>query len=325
MIEIEGASRRFGDTLAVDGVSLRVEAGTVAVLVGASGSGKSTLLRMINRLIEPTSGMIRIDGRDTASIPGEELRRGIGYVIQGHGLFPHWTVARNISTVPNLLGWDRARSARRVDELLSLFGLDPGLYGDKFPHELSGGQQQRVGVARALAGEPKLLLMDEPFGALDPLIRAKAQADLAVLQRRLGITIVLVTHGMEEAILLGHRIGVMERGQLLQFASPADLLTRPAPGYVERLMGGADRPFQLLSLQTVADVMADVDADSRASHGPDVGRDVHPVEEGATLRDALSALLWRGADSVPVVGTDGAVRGRLTLKAVLALAGRPGA
>ncbi len=316
VIEIEGVSRRFGDTLAVDDVSLRVEAGTVTALVGTSGSGKSTLLRMINRLIEPSAGTIRVDGRDTASVPGEALRRGIGYAIQGHGLFPHWTVARNIGTVPALLGWDKARVARRTDELLRLFDLDPGLYAGKFPHELSGGQQQRVGVARALAAEPKLLLMDEPFGALDPIIRAKAQADLVALQRRLGITVVLVTHDMEEAILLGHRIGVMDRGRLLQYAPPAELLARPAPGYVERLMGRADRPFQLLSLLTVADAREDGPADA----GPDAA----PVPEDMTLRDALGMLLWRRADSLPVAGPDGAPRGRLTLAAVLRRAGRPG-
>ncbi len=316
MIEIEGVSRRFGDTLAVDDVSLRVEAGTVTALVGTSGSGKSTLLRMINRLIEPSSGTVRVDGRDTASVPGEALRRGIGYAIQGHGLFPHWTVARNIGTVPALLGWDKARVARRTDELLHLFDLDPGLYATKFPHELSGGQQQRVGVARALAAEPKLLLMDEPFGALDPIIRAKAQADLIALQRRLGITVVLVTHDMEEAILLGQNIGVMDRGRLLQYAPPAELLAHPAPGYVERLMGRADRPFQLLSLLTVADAREDGTADA----GPDAA----PIPEDMTLRDALGMLLWRRADSLPVAGPDGAPRGRLTLASVLRRAGRPG-
>lgn len=323
MIEIDGVSRRFGDTLAVDGVSLRVEPGTITVLVGTSGSGKSTLLRMINRLIPPTSGTIRIDGHDTATVQGEALRRGIGYAIQGHGLFPHWTVARNIATVPNLLGWDRARVARRVDDLLGLFDLDARVYADKFPHELSGGQQQRVGVARALAAEPKLLLMDEPFGALDPIIRAKAQEDLVALQRRLGITVVLVTHDMEEAILLGHRIGVMDGGRLLQYAAPAEILARPAPGFVERLMGRADRPFQLLSLQSVADAVEPAGPDDTDVAGAVIGGDVTPVSEGASLRDALGILLWRRADSLPVVGADGTPRGRITLPAVLRRAGRP--
>ena len=316
MIEVQGVSRSFGGTLAVDDVSFRVEAGTIAVLVGTSGSGKSTLLRMINRLIAPTAGTIRIEGRDTASVPGEALRRGIGYVIQGHGLFPHWSVARNIATVPNLLGWDPARVRRRVDELLRLFDLDPALHAGKLPHELSGGQQQRVGVARALAAEPKLLLMDEPFGALDPLIRAKAQDDLAAIQRRLGVTIVLVTHDMAEAIRLGDRIGVMDAGRLLQFAPPAEILAHPAPGFVERLLGGAERPLQLLSLQSVGEVVE--------AAGPGAGPDGDPVTEATSLRDALGMLLWRGTDSLPVVGPDGRPRGRVTLAAVMARAGRPG-
>ncbi|MBV8472874.1 MAG: ABC transporter ATP-binding protein [Hyphomicrobiales bacterium] len=309
MIEIEHVSRAFGETLAVDDVSLTIERGEIAVLVGTSGSGKSTLLRMINRLIEPTSGAIRIDGRDTKTLPGEDLRRGIGYVIQGYGLFPHWTVARNIATVPRLLNWDKARIERRVDELLTLFGLEPEVYATKFPHQLSGGQQQRVGVARALAAEPSVLLMDEPFGALDPIIRAKAQEDLRALQRRLGVTVVLVTHDLEEAILLGDRIAVMDRGRLLQYAKPQEILTRPEPGFVERLVGGGDRPFRLLSLVKVVEA-----AESGEAEGP-------PVSENATLRDALSDLLWRGAQSLPVTASDGASRGRITLPAILARAG----
>jgi osmoprotectant transport system ATP-binding protein len=310
MIEIENVSRYFGKTAAVDKVSLSIERGAIAVLVGTSGSGKSTLLRMINRLIEPTSGTIRIDGRDTATIAGEELRRGIGYAIQGHGLFPHWTVARNIATVPNLLNWDKARIDRRVRELLTLFELDPDAYASKFPHQLSGGQQQRVGVARALAAEPAVLLMDEPFGALDPIIRAKAQEDLLALQRRLGITIVLVTHDMEEAIHLGDRIAVMDGGRLLQFAAPAEILARPAPGFVERLVGGSDRPFRLLSLTKVGEATEAGSAEGSA------------IAETATLRDALSDLLWRGAQSLPVAAKDGSLRGRITLPAILARAGR---
>ena len=210
MIEIEHLTKRYGETIVVDDVSFRVEEGTIAVVVGTSGAGKSTLLRMINRLVEPSSGRVLIDGRDTLSIPEDELRHSIGYVIQGYGLFPHRTVSQNIATVPRLLGWDRKSVTARVEELLDLFQLDPAEFAGKFPHELSGGQQQRVGVARALAAKPALLLMDEPFGALDPVIRGKALEDLLAIQRRLGATIVLVTHDMNEAFHLGDRIAVMD-------------------------------------------------------------------------------------------------------------------
>ena len=311
MIEIEDVSRYFGSNAAVDSLSLTVERGSIVTLVGTSGSGKSTLLRMINRLIEPTSGTIRIEGRDTSTIPGEELRRGIGYVIQGYGLFPHWTVARNIATVPHLLEWDAGRIERRVKELLVLFGLDPDVHARKFPHQLSGGQQQRVGVARALAAEPSVLLMDEPFGALDPIIRAKAREDLLALQRRLGVTIVLVTHDMEEAIALGDRIAVMDSGRLLQYAAPEEILMRPAPGFVERLVGDSDRPFRLLSLTSVAEA-----AEPGEAAGP-------AIPETASLREALSELMARGADSLPVAAAGGAPRRRVGLSAILARARLP--
>ena len=308
MIEIDNVSRCFGATVAVENLSLAVPRGALVTLMGASGSGKSTLLRMINRLIEPSVGTIRIDGRDAGAIPGDELRRGIGYVIQGHGLFPHWTVARNIATVPRLLNWDAARIERRVAELMLLFGLDPDVHGRKFPHQLSGGQQQRVGVARALAAEPSVLLMDEPFGALDPLLRAKARDDLLRLQRRLGVTVVLVTHDLEEAIALGDRIAVMDRGRLMQYATPAELLSRPAPGFVERLVADSERPFRLLSLTQTREA-----AEPGEAAGP-------PIAETASLKDALAALIARGADSLPVATAPGAPPRRLALGAILARA-----
>jgi osmoprotectant transport system ATP-binding protein len=310
MIEIERLTRRFGDTVAVDDVSLSIERGTITAFVGTSGSGKSTLLRMINRLIAPTSGTIHIDGRNTANVPAEALRRGIGYVIQGNGLFPHWTVARNIATVPRLFGWSAAKTNDRVRELLTLFNLDPDTYIDKYPHQLSGGQQQRIGVARALAAEPAILLMDEPFGALDPIIRGKAQEDLLALQRRLGITVVIVTHDMEEALHLGDRIVVMDGGRVLQAATPADILRRPAPGFVERLVAGVERPFRLLSL---------IQVDEIAEPGSAVGA---PLAGTQSLRDALSELIWRGAESIPVVSNTGAGQRRISLASILARAGR---
>ncbi|MDF2982409.1 MAG: amino acid transporter ATP-binding protein, partial [Devosia sp.] len=247
MIEIEHLSKRYGDNIVVDDVSFTIGEGEIAVVVGTSGAGKSTLLRMINRLVAPSAGRVLIDGQDTTTIPEDELRHRIGYVIQGYGLFPHRTVTENISTVPRLLGWDKKRIAARVEELLDLFQLDPGEFAQKFPHQLSGGQQQRVGVARALAAKPALLLMDEPFGSLDPVIRGKAQDDLLAIQRRLGTTIVLVTHDMNEAFHLGDRIAVMDQARLLQYAKPADLLTHPAEAFVEQLVGTAERPFRLLS------------------------------------------------------------------------------
>lgn len=313
MIEIENITKRYGDTTVVDDVSLVVEPRTVTVIVGTSGSGKTTLLRMINRLVEPTSGIIKLDGEDNRSMPGYELRRRIGYAIQGHGLFPHRTVAQNIATVPVLLGWDEARINERVNELLSLFQLDPEAFGPRFPYELSGGQQQRVGVARALAAEPNVLLMDEPFGALDPVIRAKAQEDLLSIQKRFGTTIVLVTHDMEEAIHLGDKIAVMDGGKLIQYAKPAEILAKPANDFVETLIGTGDRPFRLLSLGAVGAVVEKGEAAGEA------------IPETATQRDALAELLWSGRPALPVVGADGAVVGRVTVKSLIKHAARPAA
>jgi osmoprotectant transport system ATP-binding protein len=306
MIEIESLSKEYGPATVVDGVSMSIERGSIAVIVGTSGSGKSTLLRMINRLVEPTRGRVRIDGEDTAMRPVHVLRRHIGYAIQGHGLFPHRTVAENIATVPRLLGWDAARTRSRVAELLRIFQLEPAEYAAKFPHQLSGGQQQRVGVARALAAEPAVLLMDEPFGALDPIIRGKAQDDLRDIQRRFGTTVVLVTHDMDEAFRLGDRVAVMSQGRLLQFDRPAMLLTRPADPFVSRLTGTADRSLKLLSLTTAGEA-----AEPGAAEGP-------AVPAAASLRDVLAELLWSGAPAAAVVNADGTPGGRLTLAAILA-------
>src|SRR5690606_8087000 len=206
MIEIVSVSKLYDGRPVVNDVTMVVEPRTITVIVGTSGSGKTTLLRMINRLVERDAGVIRLDGEDNRTIAGYELRRRIGYAIQGHGLFPHRTVAENIATVPHLLGWDRNRTDEKVRELLSLFQLDPDIFGPRYPHELSGGEQQRVGVARALAAQPNVLLMDEPFGALDPIIRAKAQQDLLAIQRQLRTTIILVTHDLDEAFRLADGI-----------------------------------------------------------------------------------------------------------------------
>jgi osmoprotectant transport system ATP-binding protein len=310
MISLENLTKQYGATAVVDDVSMRIERNSITVIVGTSGSGKSTLLRMINRLVEPTRGRVLIDGNDTTGEPAHLLRRRIGYVIQGHGLFPHRTVAENIATVPRLLGWDAARIRARVEELLRVFQLDPDAYAVAFPHQLSGGQQQRVGVARALAAEPAVLLMDEPFGALDPIIRAKAQDDLLDIQRRFGTTIVLVTHDMDEAFRLGHHVAVMSHGRLLQYDRPAVLLTRPADPFVSRMTGASDRAMRLLSLTTAGEA-----ALPGASNGP-------AVASSASLREVLSELLWCGAESAAVMDADGTPRGHLTITAILAR-GRP--
>ena len=290
MIEIQNLTKQYDANTVVDDVTLTVEKGQIAALVGTSGSGKTTLLRMINRLVEPTSGKVLIAGTDTATLAPHLLRRRIGYAIQGHGLFPHRTVAQNIATVPTLLKWSGAETRSRVDELLDLFQLNPAEFRDRMPHELSGGQQQRVGVARALAARPELLLMDEPFGALDPVIRAKAQEDLRVLQRQLGTTLIIVTHDMEEAVALGDRIAVMDNGKLLQYGPPVEILTRPATPFVEALIGTGERPFRLLSLSGVGDLVQPGDAEGE------------PISGQASLRDALAECLWSGRDALPVDG-----------------------
>ncbi|MBV8497573.1 MAG: ABC transporter ATP-binding protein [Gammaproteobacteria bacterium] len=310
MITVERLSKRYGTATVVDDVSFAIERSSITAIVGTSGSGKSTLLRMINRLVEPTSGRVLIDGADTRGEPPHLLRRRIGYVIQGHGLFPHRTVAENIATVPRLLGWDEKRIDERVAELLGVFQLDPGTYGGAYPHQLSGGQQQRVGVARALAAEPAVLLMDEPFGALDPIIRGKAQEDLLAIQRRYGTTVVLVTHDMDEAFRLGDHVAVMSGGKLLQYDRPDALITRPADPFVTRMTGVSDRAMKLLSLTTAGEA-----AVAGAVEGPEVAA-------SATLREVLSELLWCGAAAATVRAADGALLGHLTVGAILAR-GRP--
>lgn len=246
MIEVRGLSKRFGDVLAVDRLDLRVGAGEVLVLLGGSGCGKTTTLKMINRLVEPSAGEVRIDGEDAARLEPHVLRRRIGYAFQEVGLFPHLSVAENVAVTPQLLGWPAARVRRRVDELLALMELDPDAFRARRPAELSGGQQQRVGIARALAAEPRLLLLDEPFGALDPLTRDRLQRWFQGLRRRLGVTAVFVTHDMVEALLLGDRIAVMREGRLVQLGTAAELLRAPADEYVADLMATPRRQAEVV-------------------------------------------------------------------------------
>ena len=310
MIEIDAITKTYDEIAVVDDVSMVIEPRTITVVVGTSGSGKTTLLRMINRLVEPTSGEIRLDGDDNRSMPAHELRRRIGYAIQGHGLFPHRTVAQNIATVPRLLGWEKPRMDAKVAELLTLFQLEPEIFGPRYPHQLSGGQQQRVGVARALAAEPNVLLMDEPFGALDPIIRAKAQDDLLAIQKHFGTTIVLVTHDMNEAFHLANKIAVMDKGKVVQYGPPVELVRAPTTDFVKTLIGDAERPFRLLSVANAAAAVEPGEAEGE------------PIQEDRSQQDALAALLWSGRDALPVVSAGGKPIGRITLSTLLKRAAR---
>ena len=267
-LEFRRVSKKYGSSTAVDELSLKVPAGKICVLVGPSGCGKTTSLKMVNRLVEPTSGEILIGGRDVMAQDPIELRRGIGYVIQQVGLLPHLTVADNIAVVPRLLGWSKARIRERTDELISLVGLDVARYRDRYPAQLSGGERQRVGVARALAADPPLMLMDEPFGAVDPIVRERLQNELLRLQEQLAKTILFVTHDIDEAIKMGDLVAVMKVGGVLaQFGPPAEILANPASEFVARFVG-ADRGLKRLSLTRVGDlelqpaITAPVDAEA---------------------------------------------------------------
>lgn len=298
MIEFDNVSKSFGSLKAVDGVSLSVAPGTVCALVGTSGSGKSTLLRMVNRLEDPDSGCIRLGGVDIAGMKPVDLRRRIGYVIQSIGLFPHWTVERNIATVPNLLGWESLRVRARVTELLELVGLDPDAHARRYPDALSGGQQQRVGVARALAADPELLLMDEPFGAVDPPTRRSLQDSLVDIQKRTGTTVLIVTHDVEEAIRLGGTLAVLEHGRLVQTGTPAAVLAHPANEQVARFFGGPLLGLHLLQALNVGQR-------ARFSSPPNLGGT--PIGAEATLEEALARMIAEGVSRLPVVD---AARGR---------------
>ncbi|MCG5243679.1 ABC transporter ATP-binding protein [Azospirillum doebereinerae] len=302
MIAFERVTKRFGSWTAVNDVSLTVGEGEFLVLIGSSGSGKSTLLRMMNRLIVPESGSIRVGGTDIAALRPEELRRRMGYVIQSVGLFPHWTVERNIATVPVLLGWPKARVRDRVTELLELLNLDPRRFRSAYPHQLSGGQQQRVGVARALAAEPRVLLMDEPFSALDPITRGGLQGELAAIHRDTGTTVVFVTHDMDEALTLADRIAVMDHGRLVQTATPLEILTHPAGDVVRDLVGREDWGLKRLSVETVG---------QRARPEPAIPG--APFPSAAPLHRALSEMVARGTDRLPVVDEGGRPAGVLHL------------
>ncbi len=297
-------------TVAVGELSLEIPAGELVILIGPSGCGKSTILRMVNRLIEPSAGRILVGEEDVTHTDPVQLRRRMGYVIQHVGLFPHLTVRDNVATVPRLLGWARPRIQSRVDELLDLVGLEPSRYAKRYPNELSGGQRQRVGVARALAADPVVLLMDEPFSAVDPIARTRLQDEFRRLQATVGKTIIFVTHDIDEAVRLGDRIAVFsDGGKLEQFAPPAELLAKPANDFVAEFVG-ADRGIKRLSVTPLPAALRPV---------PPSGVDGAPtVPADATLRDAVAALLASGASLVAVRAPDGSITGVLTPADLLA-------
>lgn len=290
---------------AVDRCTLEVETGKLVVILGHSGCGKTTLLKMVNRLYEPTSGTIYLDGADIRQLKATRLRQQIGYVIQQSGLFPHMTVAQNIAVVPKLLGWPRPRIQARVDELLTLVQLPPQEYRNRYPAQLSGGQQQRIGLARALAGDPKVMLMDEPFGAIDAITRTSLQDEILRLQRQLTKTILFVSHDVEEALRLADYLLIMEKGQVVQYDTPFNVLTKPASPFVHDLMGADDmvRQLSLLRVETAMITMPD-----------NFSRNGEPtIERHDSLRHALSLILKTGARKLTVLENGDPV-GVLTLE-----------
>jgi len=312
-LELRDVSKRYAGARdpAIDGLSLSVEAGEVCVLVGPSGSGKTTAMRLINRMIALSGGDILLGGESVLSRPPNELRREIGYVIQQIGLFPHQTVADNIATVPRLLGWERQRTGERVNELLELIGMDPEEIAPRYPAHLSGGQRQRVGVARALAADPPLMLMDEPFGAIDPINRARLQDEFLRLQERVRKTVVFVTHDIDEAIKMGDKIAILrEGGKLAQYDTPKAILTNPKDDFVAEFVG-ADRALKRLGLSTLADVEL---LAPNGHHGEPVG--LH-----TSVRDALSILLAHGGAPLAVADEDGSPAGTVTLELLGGLLG----
>ncbi|HET9519414.1 MAG TPA: betaine/proline/choline family ABC transporter ATP-binding protein [Candidatus Limnocylindrales bacterium] len=290
---------------AVNDLSLTVPAGKICVFVGPSGCGKTTSLKMVNRLIEPTSGQILIDGSDAAERDVIELRRSIGYVIQQVGLFPHQTIGENVITVPRLLGWSKVRQRARAEELLALVGLEPGKYRDRYPSQLSGGERQRVGVARALAADPPIMLMDEPFGAVDPIVRERLQNEFLRLQEELAKTILFVTHDIDEAIKMGDLVAVMQTGgHLAQFAPPADILASPASEFVARFVG-ADRGLKRLSLSRVGDLQLQPATTARVGDDASEARrraQADPFAYLLLVDDAHRPLGWIGQDEIPTDG-----------------------
>ncbi|MBN6774523.1 ABC transporter ATP-binding protein [Pseudomonas granadensis] len=308
MIQIENLNKQFGAITAVEDVSFNVEEGQICVLLGPSGCGKTTTLKMINRLVTPTSGTIRINGRDTSELDSVTLKRSIGYVIQQVGLFPNMTVEENICVVPNLLGWDKNKSRKRAAELLEVVALDPAKFLKRYPCELSGGQQQRIGVARALAADPPVMLMDEPFGAIDPINREVIQDEFMRIQRLVNKTVLFVSHDIDEAVKMADCVALFHNGKIQQFGSSDDLLARPNSDFVANFMGG-DRIMKRLRLLRAADVVSKVaPREHMQIVGSTSGIAAHShliVRPADDLRQVLSQLLGRGQDWASCNDNDG--------------------
>jgi osmoprotectant transport system ATP-binding protein len=301
MITFDHTRKSYDGTPAIADLDLTIARGELLVLIGPSGSGKSTALKMINRMVDHDGGRILLDGQEIYSFDVLDLRRRMGYAIQSVGLFPHWTVARNIATVPQLLGWNRERIEARVTELLTLFAMEPAQYRHRYPHQLSGGQQQRVGVARALAADPDVLLMDEPFGALDPVTRAALQLELKRVHQASGKTIVLVTHDIDEALLLATRIVLLRQGRVEQVGTPLELLATPANDFVADFLGRADRGLKLLSLRPIAPLVQPLNEPV-----PGV-----QIADTATVREALSHMAAHAVSALCVVSAAGQTLGQV--------------
>jgi osmoprotectant transport system ATP-binding protein len=307
-IVFDHVTKRYGNSPkpAIDDLTITLPAGEICVLIGPSGGGKTTALKMINRLISITEGDITVDGTSVKSLEKTELRRGMGYVIQQIGLFPHMTIEDNIGTVPKLLGWDKQRIRARARELLELVGLDPDEHGRRYPAQLSGGQRQRVGLARAMAADPPLMLMDEPFGAIDPITRERLQDDFLRLHREVRKTVVFVTHDIDEAIKMGDRVCILRQGGVLaQYDTPEAILAGPADEFVAQFVG-ADRGLKRLALRRLDEVSLLPDDDGGAPE----------TSSKTTLRDALSLMLTEGSSGVVVRGEDGTVKGYMTFDVI---------
>jgi osmoprotectant transport system ATP-binding protein len=292
MIVFEQVTKIFDGRATIESLNLHIAKGKITVLIGASGSGKSTTLKMVNRLIEHDSGRVLFAGEEIRSFKIEDLRRRMGYAIQSTGLFPHWTVAQNIATVPQLLGWDKKRIAQRVDELLLMLNLESAQYRDRYPHQLSGGQQQRIGVARAMAADPEILLMDEPFGALDPVTRAVLQDEVRRIHQISGKTILLVTHDIDEALTLADHLILMDNGRVVQQGHPAQILAHPANDFVRDFIGRSDLGVKILSLQTVQERVRLGNSDAPLHLA---------IAQNASLKEALSNFIAHGVKVLPVL------------------------